>query len=87
MNRPKKMIIRLAADAAALALCISAPGCGNRLQTVVEAREGTVLVRYADGTSAEVLNDMRYELVPGQQVKVTENCDGYPHVAVAYAAQ
>ncbi len=87
MNRPKKSSTHLAACVVALALCLTAPGCGNDLQTVVETKQDTVLVRYKDGTLVQVLNDMRYELAPGQQVKVTENCEGYPHVAVAYAPQ
>ncbi len=42
-------------------------------------------MRYKDGHLAEVLNDMNYDLVKAQEVKVLENCDGYLHVVVAYA--
>lgn len=87
MDRTKKTIALLAAGVAALALCMTAPACRDDLQTVVEVRETTVLVRYQDGRMVEVLNDMQYELAPGQQVKVTGNCDGNPHVAVAYAVR
>lgn len=86
MDHPSKSNTRLAAALAAPLLAATAPGCGNDLQTVVESRAHTVLVRYGDGTLAEVLNDMQYDLAPGQQVRVVENCDGQPHVAVAYAA-
>jgi hypothetical protein len=62
-----------------------AVGCGSRneTQTVVKVRAGTVVVRYEDGRLAEVENDMGYELVAGQEVKVVENCDGALHVAMA----
>jgi hypothetical protein len=63
--------------------------CGRRpsrrLQTVVSVRDETVVVHYEDGRQIEVLNDMNYDLVAGQEVKVVENCDGRLHVAAAYA--
>lgn len=85
MEHPKNASTRLAAALGALLLATTAPGCANDLQTVVETRANTVLVRYEDGRLAEVLNDMRYDLAEGQQVKVVENCDGQLHIAVAYA--
>ena len=87
MDRPRNMIVRLAAGVAALALAVTAYGCRNELQTVVETRERTVVVRYEDGRLVEVLNDLRFELAPGQQVKVVGNCDGVPHVVTTYAAR
>ncbi len=86
MDHPNRTGTRVAAVVGVLLLAATAPGCANDLQTVVETRANTVLVRYEDGSLAEVLNDMRYELAPGQQVKVVENCDGQPHVAAAYPA-
>ena len=74
----------------ALLVCLGLTmfGCQDprrELQTVVKLGTGTVVVRYDDGRLAEVLNDMNYELVADQEVKVVENCDGDLHVVVAYA--
>lgn len=94
-RRPRyESALRLARRlATGLLLCAAFPllaavilaGCRNELQTVVQCSDRTVVVRYEDGRLAEVLNDMEYELEPGQRVKVTENCDGDLHVVVAYA--
>jgi hypothetical protein len=81
--------LSIAAAGAALAL-LFVLGCGDssnrrRLQTVVDVRDQSVVVRYEDGRQVEVLNDMNWDLTTGQEVKVVENCDGRLHVAAAYA--
>lgn len=69
-------------------LVVVSIGCSDprrQTQTVVKVGESTVVVRYEDGRLAEVLNDMNYDLIPNQEVKVVENCDGHLHVVAAYA--
>ncbi|MEZ4649476.1 MAG: hypothetical protein R3E97_11980 [Candidatus Eisenbacteria bacterium] len=86
LNRALHRPVRLAASLSLLCAATLFAGCRNELQTVVECSDTTVVVRYENGRLAEVLNDMDYDLEPGQQVKVTENCNGALHVVVAYAA-
>ncbi len=79
-------LLRMRYPAFVILLLFAGFGCerDGGLQTVVRVEQQRVVVRYSDGKVRKVLNDFGYELSPGQEVKVVENCDGRLHVAVAY---